>query len=144
MNRPPASDEPVTFPPKRRGVWRVLHSFRYAGAGLRAAWRTQLNLRVHVMITLLVVTVGIGLGWSSRPLGRLEWAALFICIGLVIALELTNTAIEVTVDLVCPQPDPRAKLAKDAAAGAVLVMAIASAGVGVLIFAPRLWVSLIG
>lgn len=143
MDEPVAADR-VSLPPKRRGLRRVARSFRFALAGWTGAWRTQANLRVHVVVAGLVLVGAASLQLSSQPLTATEWALLLICIGLVIALELVNTAVEATIDLVCPEPDPLAKLAKDAAAGAVLAMAVASVGVGLLIFGPRLWQLLAG
>ena len=71
-----------------------------------------------------------------------EWYILIILFGLVITSELINTAIETLTNLVSPEYHPLAKLAKDTAAGAVLVMSIAAAVIGIIIFAPKLWVLL--
>ena len=107
-------------------------------AGWAGAWRTQPNLRAHVVISVIVLILGGGMHWSATPLSAVDWVALLLCIGMVISLEMINTAIEATVDLLSPQPHPLAKLAKDAAAGAVLWSAIISVAVGGIIFGPRL------
>ena len=67
-----------------------------------------------------------------------EWIICIVLFGLVITAELINTAIETTVDIVMPEKNEKAKLAKDIAAGAVLVSAITSAIIGIIIFLPRI------
>ncbi len=67
-----------------------------------------------------------------------EWTICIVLFGLVITAELINTAIETTVDIVMPEKNEKAKLAKDIAAGAVLVSAIASAIIGIIIFLPKI------
>lgn len=67
-----------------------------------------------------------------------EWIICIVLFGLVITAELINTAIETTVDIVMPEKNEKAKLAKDIAAGAVLVSAIASAIIGIIIFLPKI------
>jgi diacylglycerol kinase len=112
-----------------------LESLGFALAGLRFVFRTQRNFRTHVVITLGVLLLGALLGLSS-----LEWAALLLVIGLVLLAELMNTAIEYTVDLYTQGAfDPRAKVIKDIAAGACLLMAVCAVGVGGCVFGPHLW-----
>lgn len=76
---------------------------------------------------------GIWLGIS-----RMEWCVCLILFGLILGLEMVNTAIEVVTDLVSEEYHPLAKKAKDTAAGAVLIAAIAAGVIGVIIFLPRL------
>ena len=71
-------------------------------------------------------------------ISKTEWMICFILFGLILALELVNTAIEATVDLCTEERRPLAKKAKDAAAGAVLIAAVFAAIIGVMIFIPRL------
>ncbi len=111
----------------------LIHSFRYAFAGLWYALRTQRNLRIHLSAAVLVVLLGAMLGLSS-----VEWALLSLTIGAVIVSELFNTVIEALVNLVSPERHPWAKVAKDVAAAAVLCMAIMAVAVGLAVFAPRL------
>ena len=127
--------KPSDKPPS--ALRRIRGSFRYAVAGWVGGWRTQPNLRVHVIVSLLAITLGAACLATDQPLLAGEWIAIVLCIGIVISLELLNTAIEATVDLACPGQDPLAKLAKDAAAGAVLVVAITSVAVGLIVFLPR-------
>lgn len=86
-------------------------------------------MRFHVVAALIVIFMAWQLGLSS-----IEWAILLISIAGVITAELFNTAIESVVDKVSPELHPLAKAAKDAAAGAVLVQAIASLGIGYILF----------
>ena len=96
--------------------------------------RTERNAQIEGVIALLAVGLGLWLGISGP-----EWAVIFALIALVLGLEMVNTAIEATVDLAHPGLHPLAKKAKDSAAGAVVVAAIASLAVGLVIFLPRLW-----
>lgn len=118
-------------PARARNVWQ---SLAFAFAGMRHALQSQRNLRIHVTIAAAVVITGLALRIS-----RTEWAVVVTLIALVIGLELLNTAIETLVDLTSPVPHPLAKVAKDTAAGAILVAAAGSAIVGLIIFLPRLW-----
>jgi diacylglycerol kinase len=115
--------------------WRAfLKSFVYAGQGLAHGFRTQRNMRVELAIAALVVVGGVVLGITA-----VEWAVIFVCIGLVLSAELLNTVTEIAVDLLVRDYHPLAKAAKDAGAGAVLVTALASVAAGIAIFGPRLW-----
>ncbi len=119
-------------PPARAGsFWQ---SLAFALAGLLHALRSQRNLRIHIAIAVAVVIAGIVLRIS-----RTEWAVVVTLIALVIGLELLNTAIEALVDLASPEPHSLAKVAKDTAAGAILVAALGSVAAGLIIFLPRLW-----
>jgi diacylglycerol kinase (ATP) len=115
-----------------RTVLRVLRSFGFAFAGIRYLVRTQPNVWVHLSVALLVIALSAVLGVQ-----RAELAALVLAIGLVLAAEATNTSIEVVVDLVSPEYDPRAGRAKDLAAGAVLLATLTAIAVGLLVLLPR-------
>ncbi|MFC4808236.1 diacylglycerol kinase family protein [Paenibacillus sp. GCM10023250] len=112
---------------------RFLRSVAYAWAGVRAAVRTEANMRLHLAAVALVNAAG-WLAGLSRP----EWLAIVIAQGAVLAAELLNTAVERVVDLVSPDPHPLAKAAKDAAAGAVLVTAVMALIVGLIVFGPHI------
>ena len=71
-------------------------------------------------------------------ISKTEWFVCILLFGGVIALEIMNTAIETTVDLITMEKNSKAKLAKDASAGAVLVMAIISVIIGLMIFMPKI------
>ena len=109
-----------------------LAACRNAFVGIQYAIKSERNLQIHGAITLGVLLFGFV--WHIT---LLEWSILVICIGLVVGLELMNTAIEAVVDLsVGTQYHLLAKIAKDVAAGAVIVATICAVIVGALIFIP--------
>jgi diacylglycerol kinase len=108
-------------------------SFGYALAGLRHAWRTQRHLRIHALLAGLAVGAGLALSLTAA-----EWAVIVTLIALVTALELLNTVIEVVVDLVTPEYHPLAKVAKDVAAGAVLIASLGAVAAAATLFLPRI------
>jgi len=107
----------------------VLRAFHFAFEGIIYATRTQLNMRIHWVAAALALAATLYL-----RLQRPYVIAIVIAIALVLAFELINTAIEAIVDLVTPEIHPLAKIAKDAAAGAVLIVAFAAVIVGYLTF----------
>lgn len=111
----------------------VVRSFDYAIRGIVYAVRTQRNMRIHMAVAVLVFIAALALG-----IGGLELIALIVAVSMVIVSELINTAIEATVDLTTEDFDPLAAIAKDVAAGAVLVASIAAAAVGYVVFVGRL------
>jgi len=113
---------------------RFLTSVRYALSGIALAVRKERNMRIHLIATAVVVLLALWIG--LRPV---EWAVLLALFGLVIGLELVNTAVERVVDLVSPERKPLAKEAKDAAAGGVLAAALFAAAVGLILLGPPLW-----
>lgn len=113
-------------------------SFACAWAGLRYAYQTQRNVRVHVAAAAAVVSLGILLRISA-----LEVAVLIGAAAVVLATELLNTVAEALVDLVTAEYHPLAKTAKDVAAGAVLTAAAGAAAIGAVVFAPHLWRTLL-
>jgi diacylglycerol kinase len=110
-----------------------IRSFGYAFEGIYYTLRTQRNMRVHAGIGLVAVVLGLWLGISV-----VEWAVLLVMMALVFTLEMMNTVVEALVDLMTDAYHPLAKIAKDVAAGAVLVAAILAVGVGLFLFLPRL------
>lgn len=113
-------------------------SFRDAFRGVAHVFRTQRNMRIHGVAALLVAVAGLLLG-----LGPLEWAILVLTICLVLAAEMLNTALEKLSDYVCPGHHQAIGIAKDVAAGAVLLSAASAVLVGVLVLGNRL-LSLLG
>jgi len=107
----------------------LLASFRHALRGIAVSLRHQRNLRIHAVATVTVLGLGLAVGLPDW-----KWVALWLAIGLVWSAELLNTALEGLCDLVQPAHDARVRRIKDAAAGAVLVAALAAAAVGVLLF----------
>ena len=110
-----------------------LRSFVFAFAGIVHTIRTQRNMRVHLGLGLAAAALALWLG-----LGPTEWAVLLVAMALVYCLEMLNTVVEAVVDLATEEYHDLAKVAKDVAAGAVLVSAIFAVGVGLFLFAPRL------
>ena len=114
-------------------TWRrspsLFHSFNHAAEGIVQAVRTQRNLWIHFAVAVGVLVAAIGFGAS-----KLELAVLLLAITFVLVAELVNTAVEAAVDVASTSFDPMAKLAKDIAAGAVLVAALNAVAVGYLVF----------
>lgn len=124
------------LPPPQRAP-HLMASFGYAFAGLAYSFQSQRNFRVHLAIALIAALGGILLG-----LTWVEWAVLFTTFTLVLSAEMVNTMIESLVDLVTAEYHPLAKVAKDVAAGVVLLTAIGAVAVGLAIFGPRLLAAL--
>ncbi len=112
---------------------RLFESFRSALNGILLGVSGQQNMKIHVTIAIMVVVVGFYFHISGG-----EWLAIVLCIGLVLSTELLNTALEHLVNLVSPHHQALAGKIKDVAAGAVLVLAIASSIVGLIIFSKYL------
>lgn len=111
----------------------LFKSFEFAASGLRGIIVQERNFKIQLSIGLLAVILGFLL-----RLNLAEWLDLVIVITLVLIFELINTSIEEIVDLVSPQFQEKAKIAKDVAAGTVLVASIGSVIVGVLLFLPKI------
>lgn len=114
-------------------IIKRINSFKYAIEGIKATFKSQTNMKIHVTVMLLVIIAGIILKLDSS-----KWKICIFLFSLVLAGELFNTAIEAIVDMVMPEFHPKAKLAKDAAAGGVLVLAIGAAIIGLMIFMPEI------
>lgn len=114
---------------KRVHESKLLRSFHFAFEGILYATKTQRNMRIHFVISALVLLATLYL-----RLQRVYVVVLIVLIGLVLALELVNTAIEAIVDLMTVAHHPLAKIAKDASAGSVLVASLAAVVVGYLTF----------
>jgi diacylglycerol kinase (ATP) len=108
-------------------------SFYYAVRGLGFGFYSQKNLVIHIVFTILAITLGLFL-----KIEIWEWIALSISITLVIFAEMMNTALELSVDLFTRKKKLRAMLSKDVAAGAVLISVFNSLIIGYLIFGRRL------
>lgn len=110
-------------------LWK---SFYHAFCGIKDNVVRERNLKIHIMVMLIVILLGFLLKIST-----MEWMICLILFGFVISLELVNTAIEITIDIYIQEFNEKAKLAKDTAAGAVLVAAIISMIIGIIIFLPK-------
>ena len=110
----------------------IIESFNYAIEGVIHVLRTQRNMRIHFAIAVAVLVIAVAVGVS-----RLELIALLLSITFVLVAEMINTAVEGTIDAATTSFDPMAKLAKDIAAGAVLIAAVNAVAVGYLVFAGK-------
>lgn len=111
----------------------LVRSFNHAFEGILHVVRTQRNMRLHFLIAIGALALGLVLGFS-----RIELVILLLLVTLVVVAELLNTAIEAAIDVITTELDPAAKIAKDVAAAAVLVAASASLIIGYLLFFDRL------
>ena len=114
---------------------RLIKSFGYAFTGIYDLLRSEPNTRIHLLATVCALIAG----FLLRIL-KTEWCIIMIVIALVWAAEAFNTAIEKLTDHLFPEYHETARLAKDVAAGAVLVCAIAALVCGLVIFIPKIMV----
>nr|HET6903578.1 diacylglycerol kinase family protein [Ktedonobacteraceae bacterium] len=121
--------------PQKSSLAHFFASFGFASSGLWYALRTQRNARVHAIIGTLAILMGIFLRISA-----VEFAMIFVAITEVFIAEMFNTVFELCVDLASPAYHPLAKIAKDVAAGAVLLSALLSTIIGLFVFVPHIWV----
>lgn len=111
----------------------LLRSFNHAFEGLVHVVRRERNMKIHFAVAFVVLV-----GSLFFRLSRMEMVAVAATICLVMIAEMINTAVEAVVDIITDEFDPRAKLAKDVAAGAVLVAAINALFVAYLVFADKI------
>lgn len=109
-----------------------LSSFKFAIAGLRSVWSTEINFRIHFFIAIFVLCLGIGLN-----LNALEWVSILLCIGMVLSAEIFNTAIEQICDMTSKEIMPEIKAIKDISASGVFILTIISVVIGLIIFLPK-------
>jgi diacylglycerol kinase (ATP) len=110
----------------------IIESFNFAIEGVVHVLRTQRNLRIHFAAAVIVLVLAVLVGVS-----KIELIALLIAIAFVLVAEMINTAIEGAIDAATTSFDPMAKLAKDIAAGAVLIAAVTAVAVAYLVFAGK-------
>lgn len=110
-----------------------LRSFGYAFNGIRLLITKEHNAWIHCFAAVCVVLAGL-----LMDISKMEWIACVIVIGAVLAAEAVNSAVEALADFVSPEYSEAIKRTKDLAAGAVLLMAMAAAVVGGIIFFPKL------
>ena len=112
---------------------KLINSFKYALSGIKSTFKTEQNMKIHLLIMEIVILMALILNISFN-----EWLIVLICFMVVISSELFNTALEKCVDLASPNKNEIAKLAKDVSAGAVLITAIFAAIIGIIIFLPKI------
>lgn len=125
---------PVTEKPPESELVKFIAGFGYAFNGLWHTLRTQRNMRVHLGTAILVTLAGVLLHVSA-----VEFALLYVAITGVVIAEMFNTVCEICVDLAQPEYHPQARIAKDVAAGAVLLSAILAVVIGLFVLGPHLW-----
>jgi diacylglycerol kinase (ATP) len=113
----------------RRRAQNLLESFNFAAEGIIHVLRTQRNLRIHFLAAVIVLVVALVVSVS-----KLELIALLLAISFVFITEMINSAIEQAIDVATTSFDPLAKLAKDIAAGAVLIATVNAVAIGYLVF----------
>ena len=111
---------------------RLTDSFSHALEGIINTIRVERNLKIHFMVIICVIIVGL-----IVKLSVYEWIVCIVLFGLVISAEMFNTALEKTLDYINENYDEKIRFIKDASAGAVLVLSIASAAIGLIIFIPK-------
>ena len=107
---------------------KILKSFKYAFNGIITSFKTEKNMKFHIVMMVLVIIAG-----ALLKISKIEWIICVILFALVISAEL-----ETIVDMITMEKNEKAKIAKDVAAGAVLVNAIGSTIIGLIIFIPKI------
>lgn len=116
---------------KKKGIGRFFRSFKYSVDGLIYALKYEQSITIHAIATVSVIILGL-----VFHIDRLEWVLVLLAIGIILGAELLNTAIEAVVDMVTLEIHPLAKIAKDTASGAVFVLSIVAAAIGLVVFIP--------
>ena len=112
---------------------KLINSFKYATQGIFTSFKKEKNMKIHILIMILVIAAG-----TMLKISKLEWIICIILFSIVIAGELFNTAIETVVNMITTEKNEKAKIAKDVSAGAVLVLSIGAAIIGLMIFIPKI------
>ncbi len=113
---------------------KFLMSFVYAFKGIISSFKSERNMKIHITVMTLVI-----LGGLYFKINTSEWVWCIICFAMVISSEIANTSVETVVNLVSPEKNYKAGLAKDLAAGSVLVAAIGALIIGLIIFLPKIF-----
>lgn len=120
-------------PHKKFSLHSRIQSFKYALNGLKTVFLEEHNARIHLIVSLIVIICGLIFQISS-----VEWMIICFTIGLVISMEIINSAIENLSDFVSPEYHKLIKKTKDLSAAAVLVCTLSSIAIGILIFLPKI------
>ncbi len=114
-------------------LYKRLRSFGFAFNGLKILFREEHNARIHLLAAVVVIIAGF-----CFHISILEWMVVVLAIGLVITMEIINSAIENMADFVSPERHEKIKKIKDLAAAGVLVSAITALIIGMIIFVPKI------
>lgn len=118
---------------KQRGFKRFLNSFKFSVQGLKYAYGNEQSVMIHAIVTILGIILGL-----VCKISLTEWAVVFLILGVTLATELINTAIEAAVDLCTLEIHPLAKIAKDCGSAAEFVFVIFGTIIGLIIFIPKI------
>lgn len=113
---------------------RLINSFKYAGQGLKHCIKKEKNFQLHCIVTVLAIVFGFLFNVSAA-----EWIVIVLSIGMVLAFELMNTAVEQVCNMVQPGFSPMVKIIKDVSAAAVFVVALMAVVCGAIIFIPKIF-----
>lgn len=116
---------------KKKGIKRFFHSIKYSIEGLLYAYRYEQSMWIHGIATIFSICLGV-----IFQIKLSEWAMVFIALGVILGMELINTAIEATVDMVTLEKNPLAKVAKDCGSAATFVMTMVSIVIALFVFGP--------
>lgn len=109
------------------------NAFVCAAKGIKEAIKTETNLKFNIVVAIIIIACGF-----LFKIGTTEWIVCILSIGIMLFAEIMNTAVEATVDLVTREYNKQAKKAKDISAGAVLILSINVAIIGLIIFVPKI------
>lgn len=112
---------------------KLIRSFAFACNGLKICFASETNFKIHVLLGIVAVTLGIGFNIAAG-----EWLALLFCIVLVMTMEMMNTALEKLCDIVHKEFHPAIKGVNDIAAGAVFIAVAISLITGLIVFIPKI------
>lgn len=118
---------------KKFSIKRFLVSFKYTGDGLKYAYLNEQSMLLHLLCTIIVIVLGI-----SFKISLIEWIISITLLAVIMSIELINTAIEATVDLVTKEKKELAKIAKDTSSAATGIISISSFIIFLLIFIPKI------
>lgn len=116
---------------KKKGIKRTLRTFKYSLDGLAYAYKNEQSMWIHALGSLFTIVLGF-----IYHLSLSEWAIIFIALGVILASELINTAIEAAVDLCTLEIHPLAKIAKDCGSAATFVLTLVSIVICLFVFVP--------
>ena len=118
---------------KQFGFKRIISSIKNSWNGLKVAYKNEQSMYIHLTATVLLLLFSFFL-----KISMIQWLIVIGIIGLTLVVELLNTAIESTVDLVTEEFHPLAKVAKDTASAAEFILTLTSAIIALMIFIPRI------
>lgn len=126
--------EPPTKHHLSHSVRTTVQSFKYASAGIKKALKSERNFRIQLGGAVVAIALSVLFGITA-----MQWVVVVLLIGLVLALELLNTALETLVDMITLEHDAMAERVKDVSAAAVLIFSIIACIIGAIIFIPYVW-----